>query len=518
MMQPNLAPGSPGNGQTKGGTDLIIDRASIWFLSATDLGCLIEDGEAAREFLGVRGRPGWITATREALRKAEHPGFTAPMVDESSYALTDRHGRRTFSNYFAAAFMPMVLKLDKPRVHRAGSLTWSMDEIRIGAAGALSIRAYARLVGEPSTVDELVSSFHRLRHELDAERAALVGQFGDIWKDTFPAYPIGPQYQERLRQETYYYEIIDFDMLIGGERMAPKELYASGPINALRQLSGLTRMSLVWQNYDEMSVRRMGQFDLGSRADECWIANEERLVRSHPEQNSNPYVAAFFEDVKLGVELVLQQAACLNYLATWLRSNRWRLLDGLLAEDHHPEAPKSVRKMISELAGASDLFSDRVRVEDNSGHSFFRRLLRRTADLFQLDDRRASGRATFSDLFALADAAATQIVNETSTAVQQLSVNVAENSRRLTRNALIIAIAAALLTGIQLFVTLRNPGPPVLHCSGSSTASPTTVSIPDMVPPIAPSTPTAAPRVSAAPTSPRVNPPTFSVDCVQLGK
>jgi hypothetical protein len=436
--------------------EFLVERLSIWLLSATDLGCLITDVEASRHFLGVRGRPGWLAGVTERLSGASSNGFLPPEIDHSSYARTDRHGRRTFSNQFAAGFMPIVLRLEDSPVHRVGPLDWSIEGLRIGAAGALSVRAHAVLNGHrPVHINEVVSAFHQLRHELDAERVSTLQRFSEVWSSVYPEFPMGAGNEERLREETYYYEIVDLDFGVGGAPMAPKALYATGPIRALRQLSGLTRMSLVWNSYDEASVRRMGQFDLGSRHDEFWLVNEERLVRSHPDQGSNPYVDAFFDDVKLGTELVLQQTACLNFLAWWLRSNRWRFLDGLLPGNPESASETRIRDTLSELAGASDLFSDRVRVEDNSGHSFFRRLLNRTAELFQLDERRSDCRATFTDLFALAEAAATQSTNSTNFAIQRLGVEIAENSRRLTRNTLIIAGAAFFIAAVQLFVSLR---------------------------------------------------------------
>lgn len=135
------------------------------------------------------------------------------------------------------------------------------------------------------------------------------------------------------------------------------------------------------------------------------------------------------------------------------------------------EAGYGVRDTLSELGGASDLFSDRVRVEDNSGHSFFRRLLNRTAELFQLDERRSNCRETFTDLFSLAEAGATQAASETNLSVQHLSVEVAENSRLLTRNTLIMTAAALLITAVQLFVSLRGGGSESeLRCSEEEAA------------------------------------------------
>ncbi len=425
-------------------SNLLVTRFTMLLLSATDIGALAGSGVGADRYLKMRGRPGWLEEVRSKFALLEPWGFGVPTVDSSSYQRTDRHGRRTFSGHFVTSYMPLVFKKVEPKKHRVGPIVWHIDELRLGAAGAVSVRAIAHVDNKGKTVrvGEVVSAFHQIRQALDIARVEALQQFADAWTSAVPEVPLAVPHVDVLRRDSYYYEIVDLDYRVGRTRMNPKELYSSGPLNAMQQLAGLTRMSLVWDKYDEVSVRRMAQFDLGSRADEFWIVNDERLVRSHPDAG-DPNIDAFFEDVELGLELVLHQAAVLNWLASWLRENRPQLLDSLLVpgEDGLPAA----KPILSQLAAASDLFSDRVRVEDNSGHSFFRHLLTHASDRFQLEDRRLSCRATFTDLFSIAQAVSTQASNEASASVQSLS-------RRLTAFGAIVALATLFVAALQLYL------------------------------------------------------------------
>jgi len=108
--------------------DMQIERLSIWFLSAIDLGSLIKHGDAARKFMAARGRPGWLKSVYEAMNAESEHGFDRPEIEESAYCRTDRHGRRTFSSHFAAGSMPITFKLRRPKVHLTGPLRWSVEE------------------------------------------------------------------------------------------------------------------------------------------------------------------------------------------------------------------------------------------------------------------------------------------------------------------------------------------------------------------------------------------------------
>jgi hypothetical protein len=446
---------------------LLLTRANIWSFEAIDLGNLVANETAGQALMSQRGRAGWLERIHDRLRVVDLDIFNSPVREHSAYQRTDRHGRRTFSNEFAASFMPVSLPIQAPDKSLAGVLEWWFAGIRIGATGSFSVLLCAQLheMLKEVSVKELVRSFHGMRLAVRAEEILILRKFVRVWNSAILDIPLEAEQVPSQIDCAAIYEVVDVDHLVGGTVMAPKHLYVGDEVGALRDLAGLTRMSLVMDQYDEAGVRRLANHDLGNRTDEMWIVNEARLVRHHPEVAANAYVRAFFDDVLTGLDALTQQAATLSFISKWLRQARAGFLDGLFEGDPRCESFETMQRLLREMAGARELFADPITLQESSGHSFFRTLMSKVSAKLNIDQRRAEVRGSFDSLLQVAQAIAAQETVKNEVGLQKLSIEIAESSRRVTRNAYIIAIAAAMLALVQIVLAIIptfRPEPPGL--------------------------------------------------------
>jgi hypothetical protein len=435
---------------------LHLSRANIWSFEAVDFGNLVANEAAAQVLMSQRGRAGWLESIYDRLRVANLDIFNSPRREHSAYERTDRHGRRTFSNEFAASFMPVSLVIQAPDKSLAGVLEWWFAGIRVGATGSFSVLLCAQLHEKHKqvTVKELVQSFHGMRLAARAEEVVILRKFVCVWNGAILDIPLEVDQIPSQIDRAAVYEVVDVDHMVGDKVIAPKHLYVGDEVGALRDLAGLTRMSLVMDQYDEAGVRRLANHDLGARTDEMWIVNEARLVRHHPEVAANAYVRAFFDDVLIGLDVLTQQAATLSFIGKWLRQARAGFLDGLLEGDPRCESFETMQRLLREMSGARELFADPITLQESSGHSFFRSLMSKVSEKLNLDRRRAEVRSSFDSLLQVAQAIAAQESVKNEFGLQKLSIEIAESSRRFTRNAYIIAIAAATLALVQILLAI----------------------------------------------------------------
>jgi hypothetical protein len=311
--------------------DLKITRLELRTIVAVDLGWSVEP-DAADTFLQDRGRPGWPN-TLVPQFSGSRTEFDTPRVEPPSYARSNEHGRQTFSEEFSASYMPLVSRPQSPADHLAGCLTWRLDWLKVGPTGALSICARADLRNGPVGAQEVIHSYHEFRRDVRDRWPDLVAGFLGYWSAELPHYRLVGDAPRLLLGHTETYDIVDFDFTVDGAVSQPKDLYANGQVAALRSLAGLTRMSAVMDRYSEERVRALGELDLGSRPDELWIVNVERLTRHHAEHLGDRGKQLFLEDVINATEIILHQRVTLKYVTDWVRRTRATFLDRLTAEE-----------------------------------------------------------------------------------------------------------------------------------------------------------------------------------------
>ncbi|GAA4227858.1 hypothetical protein GCM10022254_16580 [Actinomadura meridiana] len=442
-------------GGTQGG-DLEVTRLELRTIVAADLGWAVET-EAADAFLRERGRPEWLR-TIAVWFTGPGAGFGAPRVEPPSYGRSNEHGRQTFSEEFSDSYMPLVSRPQSPADYLVGCLTWRLDWLKVGPTGAFSICARAELRGGPADALEVIESYHQFRRDVRDRWQDLVAEFLRYWSSALSSYRLVDDAPRVLLRHTETYDVVDFDFTVDGAVRQPKDLYRSGEVAALRALAGLTRMSHVMDRYSEEKVRALEEMDLGSRPDELWIVNVERLTRHHPEHLSDRGKQLFLEDVVRATEIILHQRVTLKYVTDWVRRTRATFLDRLTAEEDVAGSHSVMRTLLAQIAWSSDLYSETLAVHRDSGSSFFRTIVSRIAELKEVDLSRDAVSGSVTRMLEIASAIFQERSAAASARLQEVSLSVGRASRNIGIAAAILVVASVLLAAAQVWMAVSGHG------------------------------------------------------------
>jgi hypothetical protein len=443
----------PDRSASKAGLEeLRVTRLVLRTLMAVDLG-RISKGSTAKTFLRDRGRPGWLAQLEPRFTAGPH-GFQKPKIRPPAYGQSEEHGRPTFSEEFSSSYMPLVFEQSHGERHDVGPLQWVVEWIKVGPTGAMSVSARADINADAGSVPviAIVRSYHLLRRQLKAHWTSVVEPFLTLWSDALPEYSVQTELAPSLWQYLEFYDVVDFDFTVGGATIAPKTLYATGPVDVVRALAGLTRMSPVMGTYSEQSVRALVKHDLGNRPDELWIVNVERLTRHHPEHLTDIGKRLFMEDVVSGIEILLQQRATINYVSAWGRGIRATFLDRLTDESDSDRTHKAMRSLLVEMAWASDLFLETMSVDRDSGSSFFRTVISHVAALKEVDERRSEVLDSVHGLLSISQAVFGERAALASAKLQEISLSFERSSRNMGAAAVVLAIAAIIVAVLQIWI------------------------------------------------------------------
>ena len=438
---------------------LLVTRLVLRTLVAVDLGWITEDTTSSA-FLRDRGRPGWMQVVEKKFKRGDF-GFLRPVIRSPEYGKSQEHGRPTFSDEFAGSYMPIVVEPASREIRDAGSLWWYVEWMKIGPTGAISLCARAELPENAPTATalEIVRAYHVFRLELRRCWPELFSLFRKYWSEALPEYALDENKADTLADHLEFYDVVDFDFLVYGEPMDPKTLYRTGPTDALRAFAGLTRMSHVMGTYSEDTVRGLGSFDLGNRPDELWIVNVERLTRHHPEHLTDIGKRLFMEDIVSGIEILLQQRATLNYVIDWVRNTRATFLDRLTDDSDVEPNHSAMRTLLKEMAWTSDLFSETISVDRDSGSSFFRSVISMLAQLKEVDQRRAEVAASVDSLLNISEAVFGERSAAASARLDAIGLSFERSSRNLTIAAVVFAAATVLVAVVQILITVFPSDP-----------------------------------------------------------
>lgn len=438
---------------TSGTNSFRVTRLVLRTLASADLGWIAAP-EAASKFLRDRGRPGWLNRleTRFSSDRAE---FLPPSIRPPSYGASQDHGRPTFTTEFSQTYMPIVIEPSTKEAHDTGPLSWYLEWIKVGPTGAVSLCVRAELPphSRGASVLEITKGYQKFRYELRRCWPGLMAKFVRYWSGALPEYCLDDQLAELLATHLEYYDIVDFDFLVGGKRVFPKTLYREGAADALRAIAGLSRMSQQMMTYGEEGVRALAEHDVGSRPDELWIINVDRLVRHHPEHMTNVDKRLFMEDIVAGIEILLQQRATLNYVTNWARVTRATFLDQLTDESDVESGHKVMRELLSEVAWMSDLFSETISVDSATGMSFFRTVISRVAALKEIDRLRGQVADSVNGLMIIAQAVFGERSAAASARLQSVSLSFERSSRNMAVATVLLTVAAIAITVAQILIS-----------------------------------------------------------------
>jgi hypothetical protein len=304
---------------------------------------------------------------------------------------------------------------------------------------------------------DIIQSYHSFRRDIQDHWPDLVSEFLSHWSSTLPRYALVDGAADVLIGHTETYDVVDFDFTVDGVVRNPKELYREGAVASLRALAGLTRMSHVMEQYGEENVRALQEMDLGSRPDELWIVNVERLTRHHREHLTDLGKRLYLEDIISATEIILQQRATLKYVTDLVRRMRATFLDRLTDEPDIATPHEVMQALLKRIAWASDLYSETPAVHRDSGSSFFRTIVSNISELKEIDSFRDAVSGSVRHMLEIATAIFEERSAAASVQLQEASIGVERSSRNTGIAAVALAVAAAVLTIVQVVIAIDHP-------------------------------------------------------------
>ncbi len=432
---------------------LSATRFEITTIAAIDPGWFVHSSSDSK-FMHDRGRPGWVRLIFNRLRPTDFE-FTEARITTCAYAESIEHGRPTFSPDFSNEYMPLEFSPNNCDEHLAGHLSWRNAVVRLHYNGAFTLHFTASLQ-QPVTTDQLIDSYHEFRLQISKKIPGIASQIFQMWNCSLPDYATDNRALGTILEHVELYDIVDFDFIVGNKTIYPKDIYKGANPTALRSLAGISRMSSVYLNYSLEYLTNLKSADLGSRDDELWIPNAERLIRHHPEHSKDRGKQLYWKDVVTGIDLQCAERSTLNYLVFWTRRLRVKFLDELAKDDAPKSRDTTMRILLREIASCADLYHELPAINRITGSSFFGTLL---AAVEKFRSTREIQKEVSDSIGKALEIANSIFAEQTAFSARQTSndsLQIAKASKRTANVSAWVAFIALMIAVLQ-FVSDRNP-------------------------------------------------------------
>jgi len=454
-------------------------------LFACDINVLLPDPHSL-SMISARVSGNWIDEVRSRLVGWDEFGYDQPRLAESEYGKTARGARNTFSRRHVEESLPLVTLVAEPRRRVSGKLRYWVEAISLSPQGALSVRIAVRQrrAGDALSAQDLVHGYHRLASRTSQIVMDAIERYVGFWNARMPddglVVPDGAIFAAALHS----YDIWDYEFVLleGGVPVAVtsvKALFAEQDTTPAQELTAIANMDVA--DVESLKDVRLNQFtdsDIGTRDDELWSVGRERMTRRHPERAVS-FNMAFFNDVKLAVEVLLGHQSTLEFMEDWVRRQRRLLLDEILGFDDLTDVRKQdLQRRYSDVIRASQILVEPLAVEQGAKHAFFAEIVTRVAAVLELDvDMGRSSRAV-SEFAALVESVSGFHDAQLNANLATIQVDLARNSRRLAQLAIGLGVVGVVLAAAQIWVALNtghsspNTKPPATSSTQQPPVSP----------------------------------------------
>lgn len=433
---------------------LCATRFEITTIAAIDPGWLV-NSSADSDFMHDRGRPGWVRLIFDRLRPTDFE-FTEARITTSAYAESIEHGRPTFSPDFSNEYMPLEFSQKNSEDHPAGHFRWRNTLVRIHYNGAFTLH-FTASIKTPLTTDQIITSYHQFRLNLSKKIPNIASKIFQMWNCNLAEYATDKRALDRILDHVELYDIVDFDFLVDGKRIHPKDIYKGINPTALRCLAGISRMSSVYFKYSLEYLANLKNADLGSRDDELWIPNAERLIRHHPEHSMDRSKQLYWQDIVTGIDLQCAERSTLNYLVFWTRRLRAKFLDELAKDDVATSRDTTMRSLLREIASCADLYHELPAINRITGSSFFGTLL---ATIEKFRSTREIQSEVSDSIGKALEIANSIFAEQTAFSARQTSNDsllIAKASKKTADVATWVALIALIIAILQFFSDYDHP-------------------------------------------------------------
>lgn len=412
-------------------TDTItsIDAGSLYIGSSAD-------------FNRWRAEEDWLATVKDRLSEV----LASPSVvrEQPEVALATLKTRGTFASSRTEKLFP--LRVSPPNLESC--------PIRIGSRGCISVRCRSEHdFGVKNAPGRIVDWHSSEQARVENETKARLEWFVEVWNRALPEFKLEAEIDDALSASGYRYEIVDVEAICldaQGAATPIKDLYESTDVEGLRGLAGLSRMAREnsWKNYSPRALESLRSADLGSRVDEAWIVNQDRILRSFQEGRSDAEIAAFMRDLDLAVELVCQERATLAYLNESLQNIQAATRRTTTARTMADEsARRNLQSLLHESSILAQLLGDPLTLRREAKHSFIGRLIGVVASEIGAIEAWAACRES-------ATAATNTISSELSLLASESQLELGVQARRTNRGIYALTLATLLVGAAALIGSL----------------------------------------------------------------
>ena len=431
-----------------------------------DLGHLIKPKHEST-FHTYRGSTDWLSEIKERFVEKNHLrnfGLVLPHFDQPQYNKAEETGRNTFSSYYAFNLMPLSFDLipllsDQPNYHFSqGAFKSKVQSFRLSPKGSITIRINS-LIDQELEVEKLIEQYYSYQKDLRTRLPQFANEFVKCWNEHIPQIVLNEFKLDDMDRFAHTYEIFDFDYKIKSDpSVLIKDILENDDyIEALKDIAGLSRMSkYAYTKYHAGKLKDFKSQNFGNREDELWLINAERMLRYHPEKTKDN-VKFLFDDVKLGLEILLQQEVSFEFLTAWTNRKRSELrLKFARTHQNDKEFEKEVEKLLIDIVNISDILSDPFIIQRNVKHSFYNTVLTKAIEAMALQQKTQQAREAFNDFFALVSVYTSQKLSNISLKFDSANLKFNKTIRRLTVLMIILALLTLIFGGLSTYFAYKQ--------------------------------------------------------------
>ena len=428
-----------------------------------DLGYLLEDPWMSG-FIAERVSDQWLTELSQKLGNWEKFGFARPEFLESEYGKTDRAPRNTFAKRHAKRLLPLQMRIPQPAKFTERNLTFYADTVCISPQGALSVRILFKL--EPNTVlsaEETITDYNHMLVKVPNLSRNTITNFVAFWN----ASPISSTQlvspsSELLEEVLHSYEIIDFDFNLRSDNeqeeiRSVKNIYKDVDIVPACELAAISKMSPVsCKALNDTKLIEFFDTDIGSRDDELWAINKDRMIRRHPDRRSI-YNKAFFSDIKMASEILATQQATFDFLEEWVAKRRKAMVGQMLEYRGLTLKEKNDFQMqFGEVMHITQLLIEPVLLQKNVRHAFYIQVVSRVAKCMEIQESNERSSRALQDFAQLIETVSGYQNAELSATLGNLQVQFAKSAKRIGIATIWITVLAIILTLLQVYMAIQS--------------------------------------------------------------
>ncbi len=417
-----------------------ITNFKLTTIFAIDIGDLSNDASFYNQRRGLQS-----TLDEVKMLLGDSEIYDPITIESSEYAKTDKKERNTFSEFYSNKFMPLNINFKGSEPITGKYFSTSINSVKVGYHGSVSIcctTTFKKWTRKSKiSISDFINEYNIFIETIRAELCSELKKFFEFWNSRIKFIQLN--LIDTKLSNFQKFEILDFDHNL---ELPINTIFTNDKENA-KQLARLLRMTKSsYSSFDDKKVEKLKELNLGSRNDELWIINEDRLVRHHPEDNI--YLKAFLSDIILGIEILTQYESNLLYLNHWVVDKRAELRNILSEQKDKKQLENTLSEIWLDAIHIYDNTLEQYTRQRNIHHSFYNKVIKEGIKYQRLDEYSKQVKNEFKELFDTLNSISE--LQSTQTFLDLEKTNLKINSRMWVLSLILLLTAIFQLTPIVI--------------------------------------------------------------------